>query len=164
VKFFFQMNTQAKIELALDTTRLCLHKEGIFYKLYNRQAMLFVENVKALKVKAKFVKIVNETEYSCGFPASVIEDVKERLRSMGGNFEESFDLLTVVGVRWPTSSDFALWCRRQHEDTARSQKSKAAGSIDLAREISGFQVMHSTPMDAMNFLVELQAKLSASDE
>jgi hypothetical protein len=42
------MKTQTKIELASDSTPLCLHKEGIFYKLYNRQAMLFVEKVKAL--------------------------------------------------------------------------------------------------------------------
>lgn len=53
MKIFSKMKTQEKVELAADSTRLCLHKEGIFYKLYNQQAMLFVEHVKDLKVKAK---------------------------------------------------------------------------------------------------------------
>jgi len=158
------MTTQEKIELASDTTRLCLHKEGVFYKLYNRQAMLFVEHVKPLKVKAKFVKIVNEVVYSCGFPASIIEDVKGRLGDMGGTFEESPVMLTVVGVSWPSAGDYALWCQRQKEDTTWQQKPKVAGTFDLAQEIAGFQVMRSTPMDAMNFLIELQAKIAASNE
>jgi len=158
------MTTQEKIELASDTTRLCLHKEGVFYKLYNRQAMLFVEHVKPLKVKAKFVKIVNEVVYSCGFPASIIEDVKGRLGDMGGTFEESPVMLTVVGVSWPSAGDYALWCQRQKEDTTWQQKPKASGTFDLAQEIAGFQVMRSTPMDAMNFLIELQAKIAASNE
>jgi len=158
------MTTQDKIELASDNTRLCLHKEGVFYKLYNRQAMLFVEHVKPLKVKAKFVKIVNEVVYSCGFPASIIEDVKGRLGDMGGTFEESPVMLTVVGVSWPSAGDYALWCQRQKEDTTWQQKPKVAGTFDLAQEIAGFQVMRSTPMDAMNFLIEMQAKIAASNE
>jgi hypothetical protein len=158
------MKTQAKIDLASDITRLCLHKEGIFYKLYNRQAMLFVENVKPLKVKAKFVKTVNAMVYSCGFPASIIEAVKGRLRDMGGNFEECPEMLTVVGVTWPAEGDYAQWCGRQQEVAVQKQGSKTSGSFDLAHEIAGFQVMRSTPMDAMNFLIELQAKLAAADE
>lgn len=158
------MTTREKIALATDGTRLCLHKEGIFYKLYNRQAMLFVENVKDLKVKAKFVKTVNETVYSCGFPASIIEDVKGRLRDIGGCFEESPEMLVVAGVSWSSESDYDLWCQRQKEDAVRKERPQTAGALDLAREIAGFQVMHSTPMDAMNFIITLQAKINASDE
>jgi hypothetical protein len=36
------MTTQEKIEFASDNTRLCLHKEGVFYKLYNRQATVLL--------------------------------------------------------------------------------------------------------------------------
>ncbi len=61
--------------------------------------MLFVENVKELKMKAEFVRTVNETVYSCGFPATVIEDVKRRLSDMGGSFEESPEMLAVTGIR-----------------------------------------------------------------
>ena len=33
-----------------DSKVLYLHKEGIFYKLYNQDAMLFTENIKPLKI------------------------------------------------------------------------------------------------------------------
>lgn len=62
------MNTKEKIDMAANTDEICLHKEGIFYKLYNQDAMLFTQNIKALKVKAKFIKAVNQVVYSCGFP------------------------------------------------------------------------------------------------
>ena len=50
------MNTREKIDRAVAPTLLCLHKEGIFYKLYNQHAMLFTENIKPLKIKGKFIK------------------------------------------------------------------------------------------------------------
>lgn len=43
--FFAPMNTREKITLADDPARLCLHKEGIFYKLYTQDSMRFVENI-----------------------------------------------------------------------------------------------------------------------
>ncbi len=72
------MNTREKIDRAADTAVLCLHKEGIFYKLYNQHAMLFTENIKELKISAKLIKAVDQQVYSCGFPVTIIEDVKER--------------------------------------------------------------------------------------
>lgn len=54
------MNTREKIDRATDPSRLCLYKEGIFYKLYNQHAMLFTGNIKGLKVKARFVKAAGQ--------------------------------------------------------------------------------------------------------
>jgi len=74
------MNTQEKIDLAENTRQLSLHREGIFYKLYNQHAMLFTENIKPLKIKVKFIKAVNQLVYSCGFPVTIIEDVKKTVK------------------------------------------------------------------------------------
>jgi hypothetical protein len=71
------MNTQEKIDLAATPRQISLHKEGIFYKLYNQQALLFTQNIKPLKIKVKFVKTVNRQVYSCGFPVTIVEDVKK---------------------------------------------------------------------------------------
>ena len=85
-RFFFTlylllkcMNTQEKIDLATNKRQLTLHREGAFYKLYNQQAMLFTENVKTLKIKVKFIRLVNQHVYSCGFPVTIIEDVKLKM-------------------------------------------------------------------------------------
>ncbi len=52
------MNTQEKIDKAKNPGIICLHKEGIFYKLYNQHAMLFIQNIKELKVKVRFINIM----------------------------------------------------------------------------------------------------------
>ena len=72
------MNTREKIDMADDASRPCIHKEEIFYKLYNQQAMLFTENIKPLKIKPIFIKAVNQQGYSCGFHASIIEEIKKQ--------------------------------------------------------------------------------------
>ncbi len=110
------MNTQKKIDLAGDTTRLCLHKEGIFCKLYNQHAMLFIQNIKGLKVKAKFIKTADQYVYSCGFPASIIGEIKKQLTANGGLLEESEKLLTVADITWKKQGDYAAWSSSQREE------------------------------------------------
>ena len=62
-----------KIQCSADKTIFTLFKEGLFYKCYNEDAMVFVQNVKKYKVSAKFVKSVGANVYSIGFPASEVE-------------------------------------------------------------------------------------------
>ena len=66
------MTIKQKIELAVQPNKLYLFKEGMFYKLYNQNAMWFVQNVKPYKVTKKFVKTVNQNVYSIGFPQTVL--------------------------------------------------------------------------------------------
>ncbi len=93
------MNTKEKINRATDTTLLCLYKEGIFHKLYDRHAMLFTEKIKSLKIKARSIKIVGQHVYGCGFPASIIEEIRQRLVARGGIVEESETVLTTTNIK-----------------------------------------------------------------
>lgn len=67
------MTIAEKIEISADKTKFTLFKEGLFYKCYNEDAMIFVQKVKAYKVSAKFVKRVEANVYSIGFPVSEVE-------------------------------------------------------------------------------------------
>jgi hypothetical protein len=60
--------------------------------------MLFTDNIKGLKVKAKFVKAAGQWVFSCGFPASIIENIKKRLEAHAGVVAESEKLLTVSNM------------------------------------------------------------------
>jgi hypothetical protein len=62
------MTIKEKIACSSDVTRFTLFKEGLFYKCYNEDAMVFVNKVKPYKVSAKFVKNMGENVYSIGFP------------------------------------------------------------------------------------------------
>ena len=62
------MTISEKIDNSANHTRFTLYKEGLFYKCYNEDAMVFVKNVKDYKVSEKFVKSVGAEVYSIGFP------------------------------------------------------------------------------------------------
>jgi len=66
------MTIKQKIELAAQPNKLYLFKEGMFYKLYNQNAMWFVQSEKPYKVTKKFLKTVNQDVYSIGFPQAVL--------------------------------------------------------------------------------------------
>ena len=67
------MTITEKTHNSASHTRLTLYKEGLFYKCYNEDAMVFVHRVRAYKVTAKFIKSVVAEVYSIGFPVSDIK-------------------------------------------------------------------------------------------
>ncbi len=158
------MNTREKIDRAADTTVLCLHKEGIFYKLYNQHAMLFTQNIKQLKIKARFIKTVDQQVYSCGFPATIIEDVKKQLSAIGGEIDVSGKLLTVAAVNWEKKGDYNAWCNEQKQEELPPEKKRDTALTDIEKQIVAFQVMRKTPMEAMDFILGLQEQLNDSHE
>ncbi len=54
------MTLKEKILFSTEEKRFTLYKEGLFYKCYNEDAMLFVKKVREFKVSDKFVKSVRE--------------------------------------------------------------------------------------------------------
>ena len=57
------MTLKDKIEMqAQDTTKIYLHQEGIFYKVYNEGAFLL--NYLGYKVRIKYIKNLNQEIYS----------------------------------------------------------------------------------------------------
>lgn len=88
------MTIAEKTQISANTTLFTLFKEGLFYKRYNEDAMVFVERVKAYKITAKFFKSADEIVYSIGFPVSEAEkgrlslaNILEKIGAKG--FEES---------------------------------------------------------------------------
>ena len=76
---FFQnsdMTIAEKVTQSANSTLFTLYKEGLFYKCYNVDAMLFLQKVKEYKVSSKFVKSAREKVYSIGFPTSEVDKVK----------------------------------------------------------------------------------------
>ena len=93
------MTIKEKIACSSDVTRFTLFKEGLFYKCYNEDAMVFVNKVKPYKVSAKFVKNMGENVYSIGFP------VREKDKNGTGiDFETISEKLLAIESR-PRSED-----------------------------------------------------------
>tara|TARA_B100000768_G_C11117519_1_gene305963 strand:+ start:91 stop:396 length:306 start_codon:yes stop_codon:yes gene_type:complete len=66
------MTTKEKIALATQNNKLYCFKEGMFFKVYNQNAMWFTQHIKVYKINSKFVKTVNQQLFSIGFPQSLV--------------------------------------------------------------------------------------------
>ena len=67
------MTITEKIQCSADKAQSTLYKEGLFYKCYNENAMVYSQCVRAYKISIKFVKNVGVKVMSLGFPVSALE-------------------------------------------------------------------------------------------
>ena len=77
------MTITEKVKQAATNNICTLYKEGIFYKCYNEDAMVFVQKVKEYKVNLKFIKSVGDDVLSLGFPISETEKGNKNNRNQG---------------------------------------------------------------------------------
>ena len=66
------MTLLEKVNNSVNIQAFTMYKEGLFYKCYNEDAMVFSQQVKNYKVNAKFVKSVGAEVLSLGFPMSEV--------------------------------------------------------------------------------------------
>jgi DNA mismatch repair ATPase MutS len=71
------MTIAEKIQISADKKCFTFFREGLFYKYYNEDAMVFVKKVREYKVNNKFVKSTRSNVLSIGFPVSDVEKGKQ---------------------------------------------------------------------------------------
>ncbi len=76
------MTISEKLDNSANHTRFTLYKEGVFYKCYNEDAMVFVKNIREYKVSKKFVKSIACDLNCVGFPVSEVEKVSLSLANI----------------------------------------------------------------------------------
>jgi hypothetical protein len=108
------MTISEKIDNSANHTRFTLYKEGLLYKFYNEDAMVFVKNIREYKVSKNFVKSVGEDVYSIGFPVSEIKkgslSVANILEKIGANgFEVSEGNIVYLLNDMVTKNDYEAW-------------------------------------------------------
>lgn len=72
-----------------NTHFIRLYREGIFYKAYERSAYAFVTGVQPFMVKKRFVKSVDRTVVSIGFPSAGLHKhfAPERVKKLENGVE-----------------------------------------------------------------------------
>lgn len=110
------MTIKKKIVFSSDLTRFTLFKEGMFFKCYNEDAMVFVNKVKPYKVSSKFVKNIGDNVYSIGFPVRENDkngtgiDFKTISEKLLASHYESKDKSVVFYLGDKTvKDDYATW-------------------------------------------------------
>ena len=155
-----------KVRLSNQGSRLYFFKEGIFYRLYNQSAFLFVENIKSYTVGVKFIKNINDWIYTIGFPIAYFNtDVLKASKLL----EEKPSYRCYSFPKTAIASEYEQWCLQQQSQSEQRFKSKSESMIlqkpptNLIQEILQFDTLNKTPMQAMEFIAFLKSKIKGTD-
>ncbi len=158
------MTIVEKIAISRDRRMFTLHREGLFYKCYNEDAVLFAEQVKCYKISCKYVKSAGADVLSLGFPVREVEKGSltfEKISSSIGaaSYKEGTD-----GIEFLLKEDFkpnvekfqeALISAR--ESVVKLESSDSNTDIQkLLKMIQEFDLANNTPMQGMWFIQELK--------
>ena len=126
-----------------------LYKVGMFWCAYERSAYMMCSQVRELKVKADRVKSAGgQVLCKVGFPLNSFDTTAASLVVTS----RTDDVVVLKAPRAITEDQFLEW-KNTHTD-ADSSAPSAEG--DIVKMIRGFNVAVHTPMQCMDFIMELQ--------
>ena len=164
------MTIAEKIDLAKRNKQFTLFKEGLFYKCYNEDAMLFVKRVKKYKVNSKFIKSVGGVVNSIGFPVTEIEKESLSLEMISAklkaeNFEKKNEDVVFLINDFEIKNDYEVW-EQSIQTSANKVVNHPNESYDrtiqlenIATMISNYDLANNTPMQGLSFIQDLKIKI-----
>lgn len=163
------MTLKEKILYSSEKIRFTLYKEGLFYKCYNEDAMLFVKKVREYKVNNKFVKSTGSNVFSIGFPVSEIEKGKLSFEEISTKIEsESFELKNELVIfnlnNTECKKGYKEWVEIKHKNELVVQEplpsySNTNNSAHVLAMIKNYDIANSTPMQGLGFIQELKVEI-----
>jgi hypothetical protein len=148
-----------------------LVKDGIFWRAWEKSAMLFVENIKTYQVTRKQYKGIKTTMVYIGFPDSNLNPIIEKCKSLDLLIERSDDLIKISGFgiqngyeEWKTKIEGILPAVAENStDYGLKEKNKKTHDFtSLEEKIRHFPIASKTPMDCQQFLYELQNQINGT--
>lgn len=126
-----------------------LYKVGMFWCAYERSAYMMCSQVRELKVKADRVKSAGgQVLCKVGFPLNSFDTTAASLVVKSRTDDE----VVLKATRAITEDQFLEW--KNTHTVADSSEPSAEG--DIVKMIRGFNVAVHTPMQCMDFIMELQ--------
>jgi hypothetical protein len=168
------MTIAEKISHSINNALFTLYKEGLFYKCYNEDAMIFVIKVKNYKVSSKFVKSAGEKVYSIGFPSSEVlngnlsfESISEKIGAK--SFKAKNEVVQFYLKDLESKKGYKDWVEVQHKNESLVQDSapiysKTNNSARLIAMIKGYDLANNTPIQGLGFIQELKLEVQRMDK
>lgn len=148
------MTVEEIIEHESSSGHLCLMLQGMFMRAYNGSAQTFAR-LTGYRLKRHSLWSEERPVCYCGFPFAQLERVSALIADAGGVLErsgEGYAEFSGLDVSFDASAALALPLR----EPRRKKASMPADGGGLARRIAAFDLARATPLEAMNFIGELQ--------
>lgn len=144
-----------------NTDKIYLHKEGIFYRAYERSAYLWLNHICNYEIKKRYVKTINKVIVYLGFPMSVLEN---KIGSHTYRVESDYAVVELGESANFNDEAYVGWHKRyeiveEKNDCPETKDSKVGTIID---EIMKYPIETSSPIECMMFLSQLKKRCSAN--
>jgi hypothetical protein len=169
------MTITEKVKQAATNNICTLYKEGIFYKCYNEDAMVFVQKVKEYKVNLKFIKSVGDDVLSLGFPISEtekgnlsFENISERIGAKVFEDNKGYIVFSLNDIS--LKKDYATWKNSIQAEVVETVKEPTilylhqSGTKEIISMIKNFDLANSTPMQGLSFIQQLKLEAQKIEE
>jgi uncharacterized protein (UPF0333 family) len=163
------MTIAEKIQISADETKFTLFKEGLFYKCYNEDALIFTENVKEYKVSAKYIKSVGADVLSLGFPLTVggknnltLDTIALAIDAISFSEEATSVVFTVKNKDLQNYSHFKesiITGVNEPLSTINATALTTQASV-ITQRIQDYDLANHTPMECIVFIQELKKSLN----
>jgi hypothetical protein len=158
------MTIAEKVLISKNEWVLTLFKEGLFYKCFNEDAMVFTQRVRNYKITSKYVKSIGEQVLSIGFPTNEIEKNKTTLEAIKNaigassfKIEDQFIEFNLVEQIKLNFQEFLKIQNAKIEviSAVKNKKEETSNEL-LLKSIKEFDLVNSTPMQCILFIQELK--------
>ncbi len=149
-----------------------MHREGLFWRVYERSAFMFTLHLKQYSATKKYFKTVGREIAFIGFPHQALNQII--VKAEGKAVEQSESRICISGfafdkeafVTWKNGIDLTEKSTgkkvdRASEDINAIEKANGAQSTVIER-IRRFPVISKTPLECQEFIIEIQNQLNGS--
>ncbi len=156
-----------------NSGQIILHKEGLFWRAYEKSAYLFSINIRKYKIIRKYFKGIAKDVVFLGFPHIAKEDVLNDINIQDIQSDEKQIIITgyqfdIIGFKeWKQSVDLKVTTIQDKLLVSEPQISYTTNEhykpnnplLDL---IQKFPVALKTPFECQQFIIEIQNQINGS--
>ena len=153
------MTQLEKITIAADPFRFTLFREGIFYKCYNEDAMLFHQRVKPFTCSARIFKETGNPVISLGFPVTLLECKRITEEQLSDALDATNYCETSAELTFTLKENIKQAYKSFEEQVLISSSTPKDRHDTILDKIRSFDLANCTPMECMVFLHELKKEL-----
>jgi hypothetical protein len=149
------MTVKEKIVLAAQNNKMYCFKEGMFYKVYNQNAMWFVHHVNAYTINSSFVKIGNQNVFTIGFPQHILNT-----KALPFNLKLEQDTITYLCYQTNHSLNAQAYVNGYHSTLTTQKRQQSHATTQNRRQLlKYFDVANNTPLQSLEYIAKFKAML-----
>lgn len=135
-----------------------LYRQGLFLKAFQASAMRFEKRLKPYQISVKRSKKLNVNVFSLGFPATQWPRFKNLCEENFYSIHGSEDSVLKIIVGLDADGEYERWCQKILDERRRNER-ECGVKDNVVEDLLSFPTTNKTPLQAMQFLNELQNRL-----